>query len=166
MKMKRRKHRKMTKIATLMGLVNSKNLMKRKDFGWIEQKYGPFSADFFASDRSWRMKPFFAKFGVGESSGLDAFGVSWKSGTGYFHPPVGLIWKVIRKAERERANGVLIAPDWPGSVLMAVVENRVKEGKLVLMEKWSPYLMCPREIGSDTFRGSLKFKLCIFRFNF
>ena len=30
MKMKRRTNRKMTKIATLMGLVNSKNLMKRK----------------------------------------------------------------------------------------------------------------------------------------
>ena len=30
MKMKRRTHRRMTKIATLMGLVNSKNLMKRK----------------------------------------------------------------------------------------------------------------------------------------
>ena len=30
MKMKRRTHRKMTKTATLMGLVNSKNLMKRK----------------------------------------------------------------------------------------------------------------------------------------
>ena len=29
MKMKRRTHRRMTKIATLMGLVNSKNLMKR-----------------------------------------------------------------------------------------------------------------------------------------
>ena len=30
MKMKRRIHWRMTKIATLMGLVNSKNLMKRK----------------------------------------------------------------------------------------------------------------------------------------
>ena len=30
MRMKRRTHRRMTKIATLMGLVNSKKLMKRK----------------------------------------------------------------------------------------------------------------------------------------
>ena len=30
MKMKRRTHRRMTKIATLMGLVSSKNSMKRK----------------------------------------------------------------------------------------------------------------------------------------
>ena len=140
--------------------------IEASDFRRIEQKYGPFSADFFASDRAWRMKPFFARFGVGESSGLDAFGVSWKSGMGYFHPPVGLIWKVVRKAEREKAKGVLIAPDWPGSVLTAVVESRVKEGKMVLREKWSPYMICPKEIGSNTFRGHLKFKMCIFEFKF
>ena len=140
--------------------------IEARDFRWIEQKYGPFSADFFASDRAWRMKPFFARFGVGESSGLDAFGVSWKSGVGYFHPPVGLIWKVVRKAEREKAEGVLIAPDWPGSVLTAVVESRVKEGRMVLREKWSPYMICPKEIGSDTFRGRLKFKMCIYEFRF
>ena len=92
--------------------------------------------------------------------------MSWKSGFGYFHPPVGLIWKVVRKAEREKARGILIAPDWPGSVLTAVVENRVKEGKLILVEKWSPYMICPKEIGSDTFRGHLKFKMSIYRFNF
>merc|ERR1711873_250739 len=68
----------------------------------IEERYGPFSADYFASDRSWRKKPFFAKFGVGESIGLDAFSVSWKYGTGYFHPPVGLIWREERGERRER----------------------------------------------------------------
>ena len=102
---------------------------------------------------------------MGESSGLDAFSVGWKNGTGYFHPPVGLVWKVVRKAERERTDGVLIVPDWPGSVLLAVLESRVKEGKIILMEKWSPFLICPREIGSDTFRGKTKFKLCVYRFN-
>ena len=140
--------------------------IEMKDFRRIEERYGPFSADYFASDRSWRKKPFFAKFGVGESSGLDAFSVGWKYGTGYFHPPVGLVWKVVRKAERERADGILIAPDWPGSVLLAVLESRVKEGKIVLMEKWTPFLICPREIGSDTFRGKTKFKLCVYRFTF
>ena len=140
--------------------------IEMKDFRRIEERYGPFSADYFASDRSWRKKPFFAKFGVGESSGLDAFSVGWKNGTGYFHPPVGLVWKVVRKAERERTDGVLIVPDWPGSVLLAVLESRVKEGKIILMEKWSPFLICPREIGSDTFRGKTKFKLCVYRFNF
>ena len=76
------------------------------------------------------------------------------------------MWRVVRKAERERANGVLIVPDWPGSSLLAVLESREKEGKVVLMEKWRPRLICPREIESDTFRGMTKFKMCVYRFNF
>ena len=97
---------------------------------------------------------------------MDAFSVGWQKGLGYFHPPVGLVWKVVRKAERERAEGVLIVPDWPGSGLLVVLESRVKEGKIVLMEKWRPSLICPSEIGSDTFRGITKFKMCVYRLNF
>ena len=90
----------------------------------------------------------------------------WQRGVGYFHPPVGLVWKVVHKAERERAEGVLIVPDWPGSSFLAVLESRVKEGTIVLMEKCRPVLICPREIDSNTFRGVPKFKMCIYGFNF
>ena len=137
-----------------------------EDFNWIEERYGPFSADYFALDRSWRKKPFFAKFGVCESRGLDAFSVDWRKGVGYFHPPVGLVWKVVRKAERETAEGVLIVPDWPGSALMAILESRVRRGDIILLESWRPMMMCPREIVSNTFRGILKFNMCIYCFNF
>ena len=87
-----------------------------EDFRWIEKEFGPFSADYFASDRSWRKKPFYARFRVNESMGLDAFSVDWSHGIGYFHPPVSQIWRVVRKAEREKAEGVLIVSDWPGAV--------------------------------------------------
>ena len=62
------------------------------------------------------MKLFYAKFGCGEKKGIDVFTVSWGVGLGYFHLPAGLIWKVVRKAERMRARGVLLVPDWLGSV--------------------------------------------------
>ena len=77
--------------------------MDMKEFRRLERKYGPFAVDYFASDRSYRMKPFMARFAVGESMRADTFSVSWRAGIGYFHPPVGLAWKVVRKAERERA---------------------------------------------------------------
>ena len=70
------------------------------------------------------------------------------------------------KAEREKAEGVLIVPDWPGSSFLAVLESRVREGTVVLMEKWRPVLICPQEIESNTFKGVPKFKMCIYRFNF
>ena len=73
---------------------------------------------------------------------------------------------MIRKAEREKARGVLVTPDWPGSSFLAVVEEREKAGSLVLLEKFQPVLICPEEIRSDTFRGVPKFKFCVYGFNF
>ena len=137
-----------------------------REFCRLEEKYGPFVADFFASERSWRMKPYYARFGVGEARGLDAFSVSWKKGSGYFHPPVGLIWRVVRKAEREKARGILIVPNWPGSGFLAVLENRVRAGSVMLMERWKPRLVCAPEIQSDTFRDVLKFLMSVYKFNF
>ena len=97
---------------------------------------------------------------------MDAFGVSWKEGTGLFHPPVGLISRVVWKAERERAKGVLVAPDWPGSSRLAVVEEKVRMKKLILADTVSLVLECPREIVSNTFRGVPKFNFNIYVFNF
>ena len=83
-------------------------------------KFGLFYADYFASDRIYRMKAFFARFASGESEGVDVFGVSWKEGSGLFHPPEGLISRVVRKVEKERAKGVLVAPDGLGSSRLAM----------------------------------------------
>ena len=51
----------------------------------------------------------------GESQDVDAFSISGREERGFFHPPVGLVLRVIRKAEREKAEDVLFMPHWPGS---------------------------------------------------
>ena len=81
------------------------------------------------------MKPYYARFASGESQGVDAFSVSWRKGRGFFHPPVGLLSRVVRKAEKEKAEGVLVAPDWPGSGRMSLGMERVRMKKLRLVEK-------------------------------
>ena len=78
-------------------------------FRELVREFCPFSADYFVSDRSFRMTPYYARFASGKAQGLDAFSVSWRKGKGFFDPPVGVISKVIRKAERERSQGLLIA---------------------------------------------------------
>ena len=103
---------------------------------------------------------------LGESQGVDAFGVSWKKGKGFFHPPVGLLSRVVWKVERERAKGVLVAPDWPGSSQLVVVEEKVRMKELILADTVSLVLECPREIMSNTFRGVPKFKFNIYVSNF
>ena len=112
------------------------------------------------------MTPYYARFASGEAQGVDAFSVSWRKGKGFFHPPVGLISRVVRKAERERAQGLLIVPDWPGSGLMLVLEDRVRMRKIRLVKTFNPVLECPREILSDQFRGVPKFDFNVFGFEF
>ena len=103
------------------------------------------------------MKWFFAKIGYRESEGVDAFVVGWDRGLGHFHPPVGLLGKVVRQVERMGARGVLVTPDWPGSVYLMLVKQKVRERDTVLRRKFSPRIECPREIMNDNFRGRLKF---------
>ena len=70
------------------------------------------------------------------------------------------------KAEREGAKGVWVAPNWPGSGRLAVVEDRVSMRRLILAETVSLMLECPKEIVSDNFRGRPKFDFNVYVFNF
>ena len=79
---------------------------------------------------------------------------------------MGLIWTVVRKAERSSERGVLIVPDRPESSFCMLVKERLKEGKMVLGEKFRPIMNCPREIVSNTFCGALKFDMCVISFDF
>ena len=79
---------------------------------------------------------------------------------------MGLLSRVIRKAEREKAEGVLIAPDWPGSGRMSLVEEKVRIKNLRLAEQVHLALECPKEIVSDTFRGVPQFSFNIYVFEF
>ena len=97
---------------------------------------------------------------------MDAFGVTWRKGIGYFHPPVGMITKVIRKAERSRASGILVVPDWPGSNAYMLIGEEIAEGRMKIEEQWRLFMCCPREITSRTFRGVLKFDMVVVSFNF
>ena len=63
-------------------------------FRELVQEFGPFSTDYFASGRSFRLRPYYARFAYGESQSVDAFIMSWRKGNRFFHPPVGLISRV------------------------------------------------------------------------
>ena len=73
--------------------------------------------------------------------------------------------RVIRKAERERAEGVLVMPNWPGSGFMCLLREKVRAGKLRLVEQFYPVLICPKEIVTDTFRGVPKFCFNVYVFS-
>ena len=43
-----------------------------EDFWWLQREFELFHADYFAWNRSGRMKPYFTRFSCGESEGVDA----------------------------------------------------------------------------------------------
>ena len=47
-----------------------------------------------------------------------------------------------------------------------LVKEKLEEGKMVIEEKFRPFMTCPREIVSNTFRGALKFDMVILSFDF
>ena len=66
----------------------------------------------------------------------------------------------------EKVKSVLVAPDWPGSGRMSLVEEKVRMKKLRLAEQVHLALECPKEIVTDTFRGVPKFGFNIYVFDF
>ena len=126
-------------------------------FDWLEGKYGTFQVDYFASSANYRMKPFFSRFACSEATGVDAFTVRWNTGVGYFHPPVGLIVRVLRYAEECKSRGLLLVPDWPSSTWRPVVENHIKRGTVKIVDRFRPRLIAPNYIRNNMFRGVSKF---------
>ena len=129
----------------------------------LVRSFGEFSADYFASDYSFRMRPFFSRFISEMSEGSDAFVQDWSVGFGYFHPPVALVPRVIDKAREDEAQGILVVPDWPGSMMAREIECC---GQLELVARWNPVFECPSWFKNATFRGVSKFDVLAFRMRF
>ena len=87
----------------------------------------------------------------------------WSRGFGYFHPPVGLVPRVLDKAREDRAQGILVVPDWPGSMMLREIRHCEQ---LELVGRWRPVFECPAWFENSTFRGVPKFDMLVFRMRF
>ena len=134
-----------------------------EDFRELVCKFGGFSADYFASDYSYRMVPFYSRYLSKKSAGSDAFSQDWSKGFGYFHPPVGLLPKVLDKAREDGAQGILLVPDWSGSMMAAEIRQT---SQLVLEGSMRPIFKCPDWFENSTFRGVPDFRMLVFRMCF
>ena len=132
--------------------------LSSEDFSQLFQDFGPFSADFFASSFSHQFSPFYAKLACSQAAGTDAFSVVWsKPHFGFYHPPVGLVVKVLRYAEQCQASGLLVVPDWQGSVFMVVLRDLMAKRKVWIVRRFRPVLLSPPWLTSKTFCGVPKF---------
>ena len=109
------------------------------------------------------MRSFFSRYISEKSAGSDAFVQDWSRGFGYFHPPVGLVPRVLDKAREDRAQGILVVPFWPGSMMIREIRHC---GQLELVGRWRPVFECPAWFKNSTFRGVPKFDMLVYRMRF
>ena len=87
----------------------------------IQNRFGTFSIDWFASDHNGRMKRYFSRFWNISCLGVDAFTQSWAFESGLFVPPIKLITMVLRKMINDRAIGVLVIPCWRSTAFWPIL---------------------------------------------
>lgn len=84
-----------------------------KVFREIIQVFGKFDIDLFASNINFKCKKFISWYPDPEAIGVDAFTYCWEDWYFYAFPPFALIPKVLRKIMVDKAEGVLVVPNWP-----------------------------------------------------
>lgn len=82
-------------------------------FSKIEEQFGSFSVDLFASRLNSKCKKFYSRFPDPQASSVDAFTVSWKDEKFYAFPPFALITCTLRKIINDQATGIVVVPMWP-----------------------------------------------------
>ena len=122
---------------------SSEYKLSPNDFEKLHKIFGPFCLDLF--------KPFCSRLLCKDMAAVDAFTVDWSSFTnGFFHPPVGLVTRVLKHAQYVKAKGVLIIPVWESVDCWPVIIR----------------LVAAQWIESETFIGKSDFDFVAFQFRF
>ena len=98
---------------------------------------------------------------------MDAFTVDWGSLTnGFFHPPVGLITRVLKHAQFVKAKCVLIIPVWESADFWPAIICLVRTEQLIELSQFRPFLVTVQWIECAVFKGKSDFDFVAFRFRF
>ncbi|XP_057337594.1 uncharacterized protein LOC130675769 [Microplitis mediator] len=100
-------------------------------FDSVVKKFGPFTIDLFATYENRKVKKFCSRFPNPESFKVDAFTISWKNERVYAFPPFALITAVIKKFITDKAEGVIVAPDWPTQPWYPLLNSLLREPPIV-----------------------------------
>jgi hypothetical protein len=95
-------------------------------YDYIVNQWGSPDVDLFASRLNHKVGQYFSWQPDPDCCGVDAFSVDWAQfGLAYAFPPFGLVGRVVNKALCERANLILVAPNWPSQHWFPVVHDSI-----------------------------------------
>ena len=81
-------------------------------FNKINQIYGPFEIDMFASRINAQLKRYISWKPDPNAEVIDAFSISWSGIYFYAFPPFSVIGRCLQKVQQEGARGVIVVPLW------------------------------------------------------
>lgn len=85
-------------------------------FAVIVAKFGCPEIDLFASGLNNKCKQYCSWFPEPGATMIDAFTINWSNLYFYAFPPFSVILRVLAKIKRDRAEGILVVPNWPNQV--------------------------------------------------
>lgn len=102
------------------------------EFRKINNKFGPFSVDLFASRLNAKCSRYYSRFPDPLATSIDAFTVAWDKEKFYAFPPFAIILRCLQKIKQDRAEGILVVPQWPTQPWYPLFMSLLKERPLIL----------------------------------
>ena len=107
-------------------------MLNRKIFQRINQKWGPFTMDMFATRLNAQLPRFCSWLPEPAATAVDAFLQDLRKERGFANPPFNLIAKFLSQLKRQRATCVLIVPAWPSQPWWPMLGEMIIEAPILL----------------------------------
>ena len=134
--------------------------LKPEFFKFLQNRYGRFTVDGFASDINHKVDRFYSLYHVPGSAGVDAFTFDWHNEFILLVPPVCIIGRALQHLMLCHGSGVLVVPCWPSSYFWPMLVNDFRAFIVDIMKvKGNNILIHGRNrnslLGSNDFKGSM-----------
>ena len=107
-------------------------MLNRDIFSEIVQRFGKPDIDLFASRINTQL-PVYVSWKPDPSAwAIDAFSLDWGNLNFYAFPPFNLISKCLQKIRSDRAQGLLVVPNWPTQPWFPILHDLLLEEPFVL----------------------------------
>ena len=123
-------------------------------FNKLDQKWGKFTIDRFATNYNRKCQRFNSKWWVPGTEGVNALNQRWsKPENNWLVPPARLVLLAVRKLEAEKAQGTLLVPDWPSAPFYPVVFKSEKSSYIKEVERLPRCNIISKGLGNNGIFG-------------
>lgn len=108
----------------------------------MENEFGNFQIDLFTSNSNKKCSKFVSWKRDPESFATDAFTIHWGHYHFYAFPPFSLILRTLEKIIQDKAEGVVLVPNWPTQTWFPLF-NTLLVNKSLILKPNANLLLCP-----------------------